>query len=129
MGFVPKRPTGFLEELCQDVIIRFLLRLAVFPFPKGSSLHQVGDAVAFTPRVLGVLTLLMFELVRVNGVAVLPLFPVFLWADQRRLFVSDLLRAGGVFHRRLNSVPVSVILSCARCILVGALAVCFVVVC
>ncbi len=120
MGF--KKPTRFLEELCQDVIVWFLpvLRLIVFTlcFLTGPFLHQVRDAVTFKPSILVVFAFLMFMFVRVSGVAVLSLFPVFLWAGQGRVFVSVLVRAGWVwvFDCWLGRIPVSVILSRMRCI-------------
>ncbi len=139
--FVHKNPTRFLEELCQNIIIWFLLVLGFIVFHllslKGPFLHQVRDAVAFEPHVLSVFAFLMFVFVRVGRVAVLPLFPVFLWARQGWVFVSVLVRAGGgwFFDCWLGNIPISVILSCVLCIyrnirlhihaiLVGALTVC-----
>lgn len=74
-----EKPTRFLEELCQDVIIRLLLalRLRLLP-PVGPFLQQVRDAVALEAGVAAVFAFLTFAGVR--GVAVLPFFHAFLGA-------------------------------------------------
>lgn len=56
-------PTRFFEELGQDVIIGFLLLISLIGsnllFIKGPLFHQVRDAVAFKPSILGVFAFLV----------------------------------------------------------------------
>lgn len=82
---VQTEPTGFLEEFCQDVIVRFLLTLCLrLFFLIGPFLHQVRDVVALKAGVLAAFASLVLVFVGVSLVAVLSFLPAFLRAGQRR---------------------------------------------